>query len=154
MDAMLKNNGSDASPACEGGCDYSSAPRAAVAPAERWESREDLVLTALWLANVAVPHIVAYMNPRIRKCTAASIAIRATRLELPRRKDPIKDAAQAQAIIAGIIGQLEQTNFKLQAKPGCAGLRKCLNCSTPFYSAGSHNRICMRCKGSNQWRYN
>lgn len=30
--------------------------------------------------------------------------------------------------------------------------RRCLRCSTTFWSEGFGERICRRCKGSNEWR--
>ncbi len=32
------------------------------------------------------------------------------------------------------------------------GIRCCLMCGNDFYSDGTHNRICKRCKGTQVWR--
>lgn len=55
-----------------------------------------------------------------------AVAIKASRLSLP----PRRELEQAQG----------------------AKIRKCLRCTTSFYSHGAGNRICDTCKSSHEWR--
>ncbi len=41
---------------------------------------------------------------------------------------------------------------KIEGHKDPAAQRRCLLCGEKFGSAGSHNRICKRCKSSQVWR--
>lgn len=116
---------------------------------------QDPILRDLWTRNVA-PELIANELGR----SVAAIMTRAARLGLPRRASPGRkriarspeEQKQRQVQSRAASRSLNRDMFReaLQPKEGAA-LRVCLMCVSTFQSAGRHNRICPKCKGSAEY---
>lgn len=89
-----------------------------------WSEADVRTLISMWSSST---------NAEIAKVLGRgenAIAVKATRLKLPRKEVAAKMSTPS-------------------SKRNGAKLRDCLTCRTPFYSEGSHNRICDPCKVCN-----
>lgn len=122
--------------------------------AQGWTEQDEL-LRDLWARNLS-PDLIANELGR----STAAVMTRAARLGLPRRFSPgRKRVARSPEEIQARQQQsransrsLSRAMFKeaLAPKEGL-GMRVCLMCVSPFQSAGRHNRICPKCKGSPEY---
>jgi hypothetical protein len=112
-------------------------------------AQQDPVLRDLWAQNVTPDEI----GNRLGRSVAA-VMTRAARLGLPRRSSPgrkplVRTAGAATTPRQRPARAFTQEMFKDVLGPNAArAMRTCLMCVHPFQSAGSHNRICPKCKGS------
>ena len=98
----------------------------AAGEASNWSEAEILALTGYFEAAMPMIRIAAHLGRSKR-----SVAVKACRLGLTRR---CRKSVQSDP-----------------ATPRCT-IRRCLNCEDLFYSEGKGNRICMRCKNSDDWQ--
>jgi len=112
-------------------------------------SHQDPILRDLWAQNATPDQIAARLGRSV-----AAIMTRAARLGLPRRAAPgrkalVRTAGTVVATRQRPARAFTQEMFKDVLGPNAArAMRTCLMCINPFQSAGSHNRICPKCKGS------
>lgn len=127
-------------------------PARALTPAgdkpQGW-AEQDPILRDLW-SKGATPEIIGAQLGR----SVAAIMTRAARLGLPRRSAPgrkrVMRSPEEQRARQNQRTTLHRSSLfreALQPKEGAA-TRVCLMCVSPFQSAGRHNRICPKCKGS------
>ena len=88
----------------------------------RWSETDVAKLIELWSTDLSNAEIA-----KILKREESAVAVKASRINLPRRK------------------QMKSANSKARVRP-------CLRCTTPFYSAGPGNRFCEPCKDSSDWK--
>lgn len=81
-----------------------------------WSKQELSELSTLWLARIPSKEIAAKIGR-----SRTSIQTKASDLRLPERR------------------------WK-RAEDSRAGMRPCMCCEAPFYSAGIHNRLCVSCR--------
>ena len=92
-----------------------------------WSEDEVRTLITMWRT-----HEIQDIAKRLGRNSNA-ISIKASRLSLPPR-------TQTKSVKA-----VRTSNPKARVRP-------CLSCQTPFFSEGSHHRICDRCKSTEAWR--
>ena len=88
----------------------------------RWSETDVAKLIELWSTNLSNAEIA-----KILKREESAVAVKASRINLPRRK-------------------------QMKSKDSKARVRPCLRCQTPFYSGGPGNRFCDPCKDSSDWK--
>ena len=88
-----------------------------------WSEKEICILTTMWGAGKTNAEIAAVLNRREN-----AVAIKASRLHLPRKEIAVMLASE-----------------KRRGGPK-SKIRPCLTCRRPFFSEGSHHRMCDCCK--------
>jgi len=88
----------------------------------RWSETDVAKLIELWSTDLSNAEIA-----KILKREESAVAVKASRINLPRRK-------------------------QMKSKDSKARVRPCLRCQTPFYSGGPGNRFCDPCKDSSDWK--
>ena len=114
-------------------------------------AEQDPVLRDMWTQGASPETISAKLGRSV-----AAIMTRAARLGLPRRSAPGRKRVM-RSPEENRAKQVQRTQTRssvfreaLQPKEGAA-TRVCLMCLDPFPSAGRHNRICGKCKGSSDY---
>ncbi len=110
-----------------------------------WQKDQVEVLRELWLKGASDQELEEALGR-----SANAIAIKAHRMGLPPRAKAVAQLAGGQEVQQV---DLDDDYLAPLERPKPVGkLRKCLMCTTDFWSSHAGERICPDCKGTDYWR--